>query len=116
MPALALLLACAVAAVVYPLVRRVPKGPGGEYLVGWLTLGPATALVVLATLGIQVAWFYWGWGIDPVWNLPDLKWGFKYDLDLIQATVVGLAAVVTPLVTYLVGRYHPKVRTSTGQE
>jgi len=79
-------------------------------------LGPATSLATLATLGLQVAWFVWAWGIDPVWGLPDLKWGFKYDLDLIQATAVGFIAVLTPLVTYLIGRYHPRVRTSTAEE
>jgi len=114
--AVALVLGAATAAAVYPLVRRFPKPPSGPYLSGWLSLGPATALVILATLGLQVAWFIWWWGIDPVWRLPDLMWAFKYDLDLVQATAVGLAALVTPLVTFLVGRYHPKVRTSTTQE
>lgn len=106
-----------VAAAVYPLLRRQPKGPHGRFLAGWLTLGPATILVVLATLGIQVAWFYWAWGIVPEWRLPDLMWGFKYDLDLIQATAVGFAALLSPVVSYLVGRYHPLVRRrASGQE
>jgi len=114
--AIALMAGAITAAFVYPYLRRSPKGPQGEYLAGWLTLGPATALVILATLGLQVAWFVWWWGIDPTWRLPDLMWAFKYDLDLVQATAVGLGALLTPLVTYLVGRYHPKVRTSTSQE
>jgi len=114
--AVAMLVAAAVAAVVYPYLRSFPRGPRGSYLPGWLTLGPATSLATLATLGLQVAWFVWAWGIDPVWGLPDLKWGFKYDLDLIQATAVGFIAVLTPLVTYLIGRYHPRVRTSTAEE
>ena len=51
-----------------------------------------------------------GRGASPVtWVLPDLKWGFKYDLDLIQATALGAAALLAPVVTYLVGRYHPRV-------
>lgn len=104
------------AAIVYPLLRKWPKGPKGRYLPGWLTLGPATLLVTLATLGLQVAWFYFEWGVTPVWRLPDLKWGFKYDLDLIQATALGFFAVLAPLVTYVVGRYHPKVRTSHSEE
>ena len=29
---------------------------------GWLTLAPATLLVVLGTLALQVAWFLWWWG------------------------------------------------------
>lgn len=114
--AASIVVGAAVAAVVYPLLRAEPKGPRGSYLPGWLTLGPVTALATIAVLGTQVAWYVWWWGIDPVWRLPDLKWGFKFDLDLGQITAIGLAAVVLPLVTYLVGRYHPKVRTSTAQE
>ncbi len=108
--ALAGLIAVIVAAVVYPLLRRRPKGPKRSYLGGWLALGPAAVLAVQATLGIQVAWFLWAWGADVTWRLPDLKWGFKYDLDLIQMTALGTVAIVAPLATYLVGRYHPKVR------
>lgn len=108
--ALAMLVAALMAALVYPLLRKHPKGPTAEFLPGWLTLGPATALVILATLAVQVAWFYWAWGIVPEWRLPDLMWGFKYDLDLIQATAVGFIALLTPIVTYLIGRYHPLVR------
>lgn len=114
--AIALLIGAAVAAVVYPLVRHAAYGPYQIYLPGWLTLGPTTALFVLATLGIQVAWFYWWFGIEPVLGLPDLQWAFKYDLDLVQMTAVGAAAVLAPLVTYHVGRYHPKVRPTTPQE
>jgi hypothetical protein len=110
------LLAVLAAAIVYPYLRSTPKAPKGDYLPGWLTLGPATILVVLATLGMQVAWFVWWWGIDPVWRLPQLMWAFKYDLDLIQATAVGFAALVTPLVAYLVGRYHPRVRKHAAAE
>ncbi|HSK47397.1 MAG TPA: alkaline phosphatase family protein [Coriobacteriia bacterium] len=106
----------AVAGFVYPYLREHPRQPVGEYLAGWLTLGPATMLTVLALLGIQIAWFLWAWGIDPTWRLPDLMWAFKYDLDLIQATAVGFVAVVTPVVTYLVGRYHPRLRPSQIEE
>ncbi len=114
--ALSAVVAVAVAAVVYPLLRQSPKPPRGEYLPGWLALGPATILVVLATLALQVAWFAWWWGVVPTWTLPDLKWGFKYDLDLVQATAVGFVALVAPLVTYLIGRYHPKVRMTNAEE
>ena len=112
--ALAGLLAAAVAAMVYPALRRYPKGPRGRYLAGWLTLGPATILVILALIGVQVAWYVWAWGIEPVWGIPDLRAGFKYDLDLIQATALGVAGLLSPLVTYLVGRYHPRVRRASG--
>ncbi len=107
---LAGLAAALVAGVVYPYLRAKAQGPWGSYLPRWLTLGPTAVLVILVTLAIQVAWFAWAWGIAPTWNLPDLKWGFKYDLDLIQATALGVAAMLAPLVTYLVGRYHPKTR------
>ncbi len=106
------LVGAAVAALVYPALRQAVKGPRGQYLAGWLTLGPTTVLVVQATLALQTAWFVWWWGVTPVWRLPDLKWGFKFDLDLVQMTALGAAAVVAPLVTYLVGRYHRRVRAA----
>jgi hypothetical protein len=100
----------AVAAYVYPLLRRDPQGPQvSRYLPGYLALGPATALVILGTLALQVSWFLWTWGPSVVWTLPDLKSGFKYDLDLVQMTAVGGSALVAPLVAYVIGRYHPKV-------
>jgi hypothetical protein len=107
--ALAGLLAAAVAAAVYPLLRGEPKGPRGAFLGGWLALGPATVLLVQALLGVQVAVFLWAWGADVTWFLPDLAAGFKYDVDLVQTVGLGAAAVLSPLVTYLVGRYHPGV-------
>jgi hypothetical protein len=113
--AIAGLLGALVAGIVYPLLRDAPKGSRGRYLAGWLTLGPLTILVTQATLGLQVAWFLWWWGLTPVWRLPDLMWGFKFDLDLVQVTALGAAAVLAPLVTFLVGRYHPRVRLREGK-
>lgn len=110
--AVSMLFAAAVAGAVYPMLRAAPKRASGPYLPGWLALGPATALAVLAVLGLQVAWYVWAWGMQVTALLPDLMWGFKYDLDLLQATAVGFAAVLTPLVTFLVGRYHPRVRVA----
>lgn len=112
--AIALLVGAAVAALVYPLLRRDPNGPRGEYLSGWLALGPATAVAVLAFLGMQVAWYFWAWGPQVSHLMPDLMWAFKYDLDLLQSTAVGFAAMLTPLVTFLVGRYHPRNRKAAG--
>ncbi len=114
--AIAALVACFVAAAVYPLLRRVPRSPRDGYAGGWLALGPATTLAIVVTLAFQVAWFLWAWGAQVVWRLPDLKWGFKYDLDLTQITAVGAAALLAPVVTYLVGRYHPKVRKTPAEE
>lgn len=115
--AIAGLVAVAVAAAIYPLLRTEPKGPRVPgYLAGWLALGPATVLAIMATLALQVAWFLWAYGADVVWRLPDLRWGFKYDLDLIQVTALGAAALMAPLVTYLIGRYHPKTRIRSAVE
>lgn len=108
--ALAGLAAAAVAAAVYPLLRHAPKAPRGRYLAGWLTLGPLAVLYSQAVLALQVAWFIWAWGVTPVWGMPDLKWGFKFDLDLIQMTALGAAALLAPVISYLVGRYHPRTR------
>jgi hypothetical protein len=105
--ALATIFAAAIAADIYLALRREPKRPMGEYLPGWLSLGAATVLLILSTLALQVAWYLWQWGASVTWVVPDLMWGFKYDLDLIQATAVGATVLLVPLVTYLVGRYHP---------
>ena len=113
--AVAGLVAAGVAGIVYPLLRRRPRGPRRTYLGGWLALGPTTILAVQATLALQVAWFLWAWGADVTWRLPDLMWGFKYDLDLIQTTALGAVALLSPLVTYLIGRYHPKVRRAEAE-
>lgn len=100
--AASVLFAAAIAAVVYRLLtRNRSEGPSA---VTWLVSGPVTAAAVLASLGAQIAWFVWAWGAIPVWRLPDLMWGFKYDLDLIQATAVGFSAIVTPAVALGVGR------------
>ena len=99
--------AAVVAAEVYLLTRSDPKRPKGEYLPGWLALGVATVLVIQATIGLQVAWYLWYWGASVTWFIPDLAMGFKYDLDLIQLTGLGAAAVLAPLATYLVARFQP---------
>ncbi|MDR3686320.1 MAG: alkaline phosphatase family protein [Coriobacteriia bacterium] len=105
------LLGVAVAALLYPYLRANPKGPRDpEYLPGHLSLAPATLLLVLATLGVQVGWYLWQWGATITWTLPDFMWAFKADLDMVQMTAVGAAALLAPLVTYLIGRYHPRVR------
>jgi len=104
----------AVAGAVYPYLRAEPRGPRDPWFMsGWLALGPATVLVVQATLVIQVAWYYWWYGVSISWVLPDFIWAFKADLDMVQATALGAAALLAPLVTYLVGRYHPKVARGT---
>ncbi|HEY5548296.1 MAG TPA: alkaline phosphatase family protein [Coriobacteriia bacterium] len=105
--------AAAVAADIYLVTRKAPQRPKGEYLPGWLSLGVATVLVIQATIGIQVAWYLWQWGASVSWYIPDLALGFKYDLDLVQITGLAVAALLAPVVTYLVGRYHP-IRSPKG--
>lgn len=104
------LIGCAVAAAIYPLLRREPKPPRRPYLSGWLALGVVTTLIIQTVLVLQVAIFWRAWGAAVVWRLPEMQAGFKYDLDLIQLTALGAVAVLGPAVTYLVGRVHPKTR------
>ncbi|NTU71541.1 MAG: hypothetical protein HGB10_06970 [Coriobacteriia bacterium] len=110
--------AAAVAGVVYPLLRTEPKGSRQpEYRSGWLVLGPVTILAIQATLALQIAWYSWWYGLTISWVLPNFMWAFKADLDMVQVTALGVAALLAPLVTYLVGRYHPKVqRVRAGEE
>jgi hypothetical protein len=107
------LVACLVAGVVYPLLRKEPKPPHHPYLPGWLSLGVMTTLLIQAVLVLQVAIFWRMWGAAVVWRLPEMSAGFKYDLDLIQLTALGAVAVLGTGVTYLVGRFHPKTRRVT---
>ena len=104
----------AVAGAIYPLLRKTPRSPRDRwFLGGWLALAPATVLAIQATLAMQIAWYYWWYGVSITWILPDFKWAFKADLDMVQMTALGAVAIVGPLVTYLVGRYHPKLANGT---
>lgn len=106
--------AVAMAAAVYPYSRVAPRGPRDPwFLSGWLALAPATVLVIEATLALQVAWYYWYYGVEITWILPNFMWAFKADLDMVQMTALAAVAVFGPLVTYLVGRYHPRVAGGT---
>ena len=105
-----------VAGDVYLVTRADPQRPKGEYLPGWLGLGTATALAVQATLALQVAWYLWRYGAQVTWLLPDLKWAFKYDLDLIQVTALGALAVLGPAAAWIVGRFHPFRTRQAGLE
>jgi len=108
---LAAVLGVAVAGIVYPFLRQYPHGLADkDFLGGWLALAPATVLLIQGSLALQVAWYFWYWGLSITWVLPDFKWAFKADLDMVQITALGVAAVLAPIGTYLVGRYHPRVR------
>ena len=104
------LIGCITAGLVYAALQREPRGARSGGAARWVSLGIATALAILAVLAFQIAWFLWQWGAEVSWILPDLKWGFKYDLDLIQATAIAGVALLGPIVTYLIGRFHPKLR------
>jgi hypothetical protein len=110
--------AAAIAAAVYPLLRTSPRGPRDPwFLSGWLALGPAMVLVIEATLAIQVVWYGWWYGFSVSWTLPNFMWAFKADLDMVQMTALGAVAILAPVVTYLVGRYHPVIaRVRAGDE
>lgn len=104
--------ACLVAALVYGALRtRGPRRPGE-----WLSVGGATVLLVQGALAVQVALFLWRWGAAVTWILPNMREAFKYDLDLIQMTALGAAAVAGPLLVWLVGRFHPKAATVKAEE
>ncbi|HSQ22260.1 MAG TPA: hypothetical protein VLQ52_05675, partial [Coriobacteriia bacterium] len=108
--ALAGLAACLVAALVYVALRREPRGPRAGYTPEWLALGAATVLAAQSVLALQVGIFLWRWGADVTWILPNMRESFKYDLDLIQMTALGAAALLGPLVTWAVGSLHPRTR------
>ena len=113
--AIAGLVACIVAALVYAALRRQPRGPQSGYAAEWLALGGATVLMVQASLVLQVAYFLWQWGAAVTWILPDFQAAFKYDLDLIQLTALGATALLGPVLTWLVGRLHPRTRRTAAE-
>jgi hypothetical protein len=49
-----------------------------------------------------VGLFYWLYGMQWNWFLPDFKWGMKYYLDLLQLLPTGLMALVAPLIAMAV--------------
>lgn len=108
--ALSALFACLVAALVYVALRKRPLGPQSGLHAEWLSLGSAVVLTIQAALAVQVAVFLWRWGADVTWRLPDMAEAFKYDLDLIQLTALGAAALLGPAVTWVVGRLHPRTK------
>jgi len=45
-----------------------------------------TMFFVALGLALQVLLFYWLWNVNFSWYLPNLAWGFKYYLDMLQTT------------------------------
>ncbi len=56
------------------------------------------SLFVGLGLLLQVDLFYWLYGLEWNWYLPDLRWGLKYYFDLLQLFATGLAALVAPVI------------------
>lgn len=107
------LLAVVVGVLVYLWLAR-PEAMKPTMAMG---VGVATVLAVQATLGMQVAWYLWYWGASVSWVIPDLALGFKYDLDLIQLTGLGAAALLGPLVGLLIARMsRPRITAGAGAE
>ena len=48
--------------------------------------GVNALFLVALGLAIQVLLFYWVWNWEFTWYLPDLAWGFKYYLDMLQTS------------------------------
>jgi hypothetical protein len=57
-----------------------------------------TSFFVGFGLLLQVNLFFGLYSLDFDWCLPNLKWGFKYYLDLLQLFPTGLAALVAPFI------------------
>jgi arylsulfatase A-like enzyme len=45
-----------------------------------------TMFFVALGLALQVLLFYWLWDVNFPWYIPNLAWGFKYYLDMLQTT------------------------------
>jgi len=57
-----------------------------------------TSFFVGSGLLLQGDLFYWLYGLQWNWYLPDLMWGIKYYFDLLQLLPTGLIALVAPLI------------------
>jgi hypothetical protein len=60
--------------------------------------GVNTSVLVAMGLVLQVVLYYWLYGLDIDWMMPNLRLGFKYYLDLLQLFATGLAALAAPFV------------------
>jgi hypothetical protein len=74
------------------------------------TMAGVNALFLVALgLAVQILAFYWMWNWEFAWYLPDLAWGFKYYLDMLQTSAFWPlaylpAAAILPLLAGLVSR------------
>jgi hypothetical protein len=85
------------------------------------TMAGVNALFLVALgLAVQVLAFYWMWNWEFTWYLPDLAWGFKYYLDILQTSAFWPltylpAAAILPLLSGLVSRL-ARIGMKTGQQ
>jgi hypothetical protein len=56
------------------------------------------SFIVALGLILQVDLFYWVYGLEWSWFLPNFRWGIKYYFDLVQLLPTGLAALIAPLI------------------
>lgn len=63
--------------------------------------GAFVSLFIAYGIFLQVLLAVLDFGLDFAWYLPNLKVGFKFYLDLLQAVTTGFAALVTPVVAIL---------------
>jgi hypothetical protein len=69
----------------------------GKTFLETATAAVNTSVLVGVGLLLQVDLFYWMYGLQWNWYLPDLRWGMKYYFDLLQLLPTGLAALVAPV-------------------
>ena len=79
------------AAVVVGVMKR------GESLLETAMAAVNMSVLVGTGLLLQVDLFYWMYGLEWTWYLPDLKWGMKYYFDLLQLLPTGQAALIAPI-------------------
>lgn len=56
-----------------------------------------TSFFIVYILLLQIDYFFYLWGLNFTWRLPDLMLGFKYFLDLFQLVGVAGTAVILPI-------------------
>lgn len=93
-------LEAAIIVVVAGLVMGVAAGLRSKYSGPELAQGAATmSLLVAYGLGLQILLFYYLYGVSFGWFIPNLVWGFKFYVDLLQMVPTGFASVlVVPVV------------------
>jgi len=86
-----------------PLAAGIAAGWRKRYEGPELAAGAATLSYLVAYgIGLQAILFYYLWGLDFDWYIPNLVWGFKFYTDCLQMIPTGLASAVV-VIAALVG-------------